>query len=217
MSIYAPASGRITQVFVKEGEVLSPGAPVVALADMNALYVETNVDEADVGKVYSGRKAVVKLEAYKDTSFMGAVDFVAMQSLDIKERGITFLVKIKMPKVSVPLRLGMTAEVEILLKHVDGALLVPLEAVVENGGTSFVFVLKDGRAKRVEIKTGISDDEYAQVLSGLQEGDEVVLSPLEKLEDGMHVKVLNLNKSEKTQDLRRYTPFSLVKCEKAIA
>lgn len=191
MSVYALSSGRVTQVLVKDGEVIPPGAPVAVLADMSALYVETNVDEADIGKVHSGKDATVKLEAYEDKSYTGTVDSIAMQSLDIKERGITFLVKIKMPRADVPLRLGMTAEVEILLRRVDGALLVPLEAVIENGEKSAVFVLNGDKIKRVEIDTGISDDEYVQVLSGVNEGDEVVLSPLEKLLDGMQVKIPN--------------------------
>lgn len=189
MNIYAPIAGLVTQVFVKEGEVIPPGAPVAAVADMNALYVETNVDEADIGKVHSGKEASVKLEAYEEKSFTGTVDSIAMQSLDIKERGITFLVKIKMPKADVPLRLGMTAEVEILLRRVDGAILVLQEAVLENGKKSAVFVLEADRLKRVEITTGISDDEYVEVLSGLTKGQEVVLPPLEILQDGMQVKL----------------------------
>lgn len=190
MTITAPHAGVVAQLLAHEGEVLPPGAPVAVLADMSALYVETNVDEADIGKVHPGKEASVRVGAYTDKPLKGVVDSIAMQSLDIKERGITFLVKIRLVPTNLPLRLGMTAEIDILLRRVTNAVLVPLEAVTEQKGKSIVYVIDNGAARRTEIATGISDDEYMQALSGISAGQMVVVSPLDRVKNGMKVKVL---------------------------
>lgn len=189
MSVRAPHAGMVTQLLAHDGEVIPPGAPVAIVADLSAMFIETNVDESDIGKVNKGKESGVRLEAYPDITLKGIVESVAMQSLDIKERGISFLVKIRLQQTNLPLRLGMTAEIDILLKRIDETVLVPLEAVVEQNKKNIVYVVENDVLRKTEIMTGISDDEYAQVISGLVEGQTVVISPLDKIENGMKVKV----------------------------
>lgn len=86
------------------------------------------------------------------------------------------------------LRPGYNVDLNITTARRKAALVVPYEAIVEDGNESAVFVVKDGVARKRQVRTGISDEMRVEILDGVSSGDRVILNPPEKLEDGSLVR-----------------------------
>lgn len=188
--ISAPFSGTIVKKFVEVGETLIGGTPAFLIADLDDLIVETNIDETDIGNVKIGEEAEVILDAYKNTKVQGTVQFIARSSLELKEKGITYLVKIKLYPVDVVLRLGMTGDVYIHIVEKNNVLMVPYTAIIEDDKNRFVFVvMKKGTLQKIVVKTGLENYEYTEIISGLDENDIIVSSDISKLKEGQKIKI----------------------------
>ncbi len=121
----------------------------------------------------------------------GIVSYIAAASQDIKEKGVTFLVRIAVKKSGVVLRLGMTADVDIFVATRDNIVKVPLDAVQEKDEKKFVYTVENGKARRKEIKLGLENDEEAEVIIGVKEGEEIISTNVDRLFDGRPVKLLH--------------------------
>ncbi|MFH1612755.1 MAG: efflux RND transporter periplasmic adaptor subunit [bacterium] len=184
--IIAPFSGTIVKKFIEEGEVLN--GPAFLIADLNDMIVETNIDETEIGKVKTGQVAEVIIDAYKDIKNSGKVQFIAKTSLEIKEKGITYQVKVKLDPTNIILRLGMTADVNIKVMEKKNVLIVPYSAIGEEKEEFFVFVVENDKIKKRIIKTGIENYEYTEVISGLKEKEILVETNTSKLQKGQKIK-----------------------------
>jgi len=187
--ITTPISGMVFQKFINPGEIINPGAPLVTVFNPSSLYVEVNIDEADVGKIRNGQPAEIRLDAYPGAVVEGNVNYIASASQDIKEKGVTFLVEILIKKNGVQLRLGMTADVDITIGKQDNILKIPGIAILEKEGKKYVFIAENGKAVRKEITTGLESDEESGIASGIKEGDEVITTNVDKLADKKPVRV----------------------------
>jgi multidrug efflux pump subunit AcrA (membrane-fusion protein) len=187
--ITAPFSGTIAKKFVEVGELLIGGAPAFILADLSDMIIETNIDETDIGMLNVGQTAEVVLDAYKDVKLFGKVFFISKTSLDMKEKGITYQVKIKLNPTNLTLRLGMTGDVNIIVATKKDVLMIPYTSIGEEKEEKYVFVVVDNVLKKRVIKTGLENYENTEILSGLNEGEVVVESNLSKLKEGMRVKI----------------------------
>lgn len=187
--IIAPLSGLTTEKFMEQGETAVPGTPIVAIANPQSLLVETNVDETDIGSVKLGQRAQVVLDAMPGDTLTGKVKHIALESRDLKERGITYRVKISFDVPPKDLRIGMTGDVEIVVDRRNGVLKVPMGSIQEEEGKHYVFVLDRNRVRKLEIKTGLANYDEAELVSGPKEGDKVVLGGPAKLKDRQRVRV----------------------------
>lgn len=194
--ISSPVSGIVFQKFASMGEMVNPGVPLVTVYDPKTLYIEVNVDEADIGKIRIGQGAQIVLDAYPGEVVDGVVSYIALASQDVKEKGVTFLVRIAVRRSGVILRLGMTADVDIFIVRKENVIVVPLDAVFEKDSKKFVFTIVYGRAKKKEIKVGMEDDEGAEVIDGLKEGEEIIAGNLDRLVDGKRVKLTHKGNSK---------------------
>jgi RND family efflux transporter MFP subunit len=186
--ILSPISGVVTERFMEVGETAVPGAPIVAIADPRTLQIESNVDETDIGAVVAGQPVKVTLDALPGKALTGRVRHIAMESRDLRERGITYLVKIDVDSTA-GLRIGMTGDVEITVKKKEDVLKVPLGALLETEGKDVAFVLDGGRVRKKEVRSGLSNYEETEITAGLSEGNTVALGTLDKLKDGQRVRV----------------------------
>lgn len=183
----APFAGQATRVYLREGAVVSPAVPVLTLADASR-WVVAEVEEADVGKVRVGQRARITADAYPGLAVPARVVGVAGQ-VDTKVG--TRVVRVRLDLESrTPLRVGTGVDVDLVIRRVPGALLVPLEAVVSAAdGGSQVYRVEDGVVRVRSVKTGERNEDQVVVLDGLREGDLVVVAEPGRLRDGQRVRV----------------------------
>ncbi|MBT9252769.1 MAG: HlyD family efflux transporter periplasmic adaptor subunit [Brockia lithotrophica] len=150
--VKAPIDGKISQVFVVAGQAVVPGQDLLLIIDDQSLQVVIHVDELDVNKIKVGQTAEVTVQAVSQTPLKG--DVLAIGDEGEVQNGVaTFPVTIHVPAVS-GLKIGMTAEAQILVAEKDDALLVPVEAVVRRGNAAFVYVPVSSAEKGRESTSG---------------------------------------------------------------
>lgn len=185
--IVAPFSGEIVRKNVDNGALVSSSTPLVTLVHMDTLKVLASVLEKDIALVKPGMKAKIFTEAYPEQPFEGTI--VRMnKALDLATR--TLQTEIDIPNPGRLLKPGMFARIEVALKEKPNALAVPREAVLEEGGKQFVFVVEGNQAFRKPIVTGIEQDQLIEVVEGLKDGDKIVVRGQESIRDGSTIRVV---------------------------
>jgi membrane fusion protein, multidrug efflux system len=181
--VTAPFDGVITRKAADVGDLAAPGRPLLEMEDPRQLRLEADVPEALVDKVSLGDKLSVRISAL-DTNFDGVVGEIA-PSADPNSR--TFVVKLDLPPVS-GLRAGQFARVAVPTGEVS-ALRVPVSAVIQRGQLELLFVVAGHHAQLRIIKTGAQVGNEVEVVSGLDSGEQVVISEADQLVDGQPIMV----------------------------
>ncbi len=200
--IRAPIAGTIVDLPIKVGETAIAstnafaGASLMKIADTSAIQAELKVDEADIARIAVGQAVDVYATAFPDTALKGKVQRIALAPiLENQARSYEVIAVIEPPE-GLALRSGMSARADIFLGDGGRKLAVPVEAVGteedEDGKVErFVWLDRDGRAKRVVVQVGLSDDRWEEIVSGLAAGDRVVTGPgraLRALVDGERIR-----------------------------
>jgi HlyD family secretion protein len=184
-TIRSPIEGMVLARPVELGSPVSSilnlganGTLVLVLGDISKVYVRGNVDEADIGSVRLGQPARIKVETFRDKQFDGKVTQISPMGTD-RDNVISFEVKVSIDNSAGELLANMTANAEIILEMHKNTLLVPEAAIVYDAKrNASVDVLKPsaktGR-ERKSITVGVSNGTRTQVLTGLTEGQKVVL------------------------------------------
>ena len=220
--ITAPQSGIVTQLNSEKGERVvgtaqMAGTEIMRISNLNEMEVEVQINENDIVRVHLNDEADIRVDAYPERIFKGVVTEIANSAKfnvaqNINEQVTNYTVKILIDALSYtdlisknrpqPFLPGMTASADIKTEIRKNVLSVPIAAVtsrnpkdIESTSSSnktWVFVYDAGKAKAVEIKTGIQDIDYFEVLSGLKEGEEIVTEPgmaiAKTLMDGSKIK-----------------------------
>jgi len=185
-SVAAPWDGVVSKVLVKDGDFVAPRAPLVEMYDSHSLVIRLAVPEAQSTLVFKGMPVKIQLDAYPGKTFEGKISLV-YPDLDTRMRTRTAEVKLDYPVALIP---GMFARLQIVLETATNAVVVPGEAVlVLPNGEKVAFIIKDGKAQRRVVQTGLEAGGRVQVVSGIQPGETVITAGNEKLKDGMEVKV----------------------------
>jgi len=184
-TIVAPMDGVILSRDVEIGDAVSSilvlgstATLVMTEGDINQVYVQGKVDEADIAHVYMAQPARIKVESFRDRTFNGKVTKIAPLGVQ-KDNVTTFEVRVSIDNPGGELKANMTANAEILLDEHKGVLTVPENAVMyDNQKNASVQVpdsnQKDG-VRKVAVKVGLSNGSVSEIVSGLKEGDQVVL------------------------------------------
>jgi HlyD family secretion protein len=151
---------------------------VMTIGDITQVYVQGKVDESDIGKVYLGQAARIKVESFKDKTFLGKVTKIAPLGVE-KDNVTTFEVRVSIDNPGGELKANMTANAEILLEEHKKVLTVPEQAVLYDKDRNASVEVPDPKTKtgrrKIDIKAGISNGTKTEVLAGLQAGDTVIL------------------------------------------
>jgi HlyD family secretion protein len=175
--VLSPISGTITQANPRVGDHVATGSAAFRIDDLSRLLVDVEVSEIDVNSVRVGQPALLTLDAIATTTYHGIVEQVA-QAGDVSSGAVIFTVTVRMTDPSTEIKPGMTAAVNIVVKQVNGELLVPNRAVRLIDGERVVYVLRDGRPESVKIKLGESSDTMSVLAEGqVREGDLIILNP----------------------------------------
>jgi HlyD family secretion protein len=165
---------------VQLGDELSPGQPFMRVVDLSSMQVDATISEADAELVRLGQKATVHFNAYPNLVLDGRVE--AVGTLAVSGRRISYFVR------TIPVRISLegrdprvipdlTAAADVVVAEQDNTLLIPREAVQENGGKTMVYI-KDGETVTPrEIEVGAYSNTQASVISGLQEGEQIAIRP----------------------------------------
>ncbi len=193
--IISPIDGVITSLDIKVGETAIasstniPGSSLMTIANPASIYTEVLVDEADIANVEVGQRAEIVAIAYPDQPMQGVVRFIANTAKVAQGRtGLSFVVKIDITDPGeVVLRPGMSCRAEIFTRQDQRVAAVPIEAVIfeedraELRSEYFIFVNDDGVARKTKVDVGLSDDEYQELVSSVDEDIEIVVGPNQEL------------------------------------
>jgi HlyD family secretion protein len=151
---------------------------VMTLGDTSQVYVKGKVDESDIGKVYLGQAARIKVESFKDKTFNGVVTKISPMGVE-KDNVTTFEVRVSINNPGGELKAEMTANAEIILDEHPEVLQIPEGALIYDKDKKASVDVPDPNAKggmrKLAVNIGISNGAKTEVLSGLKEGDQVVL------------------------------------------
>lgn len=184
-TITAPMDGTILSRDVEKGDAVSSilvlgstATLVMTEGDTRQVYVQGKVDEADIAHVYMSQPARIKVESFRDRVFNGKVTKIAPLGVE-KDNVTTFEVRVSIDNASGELKANMTANAEILLDEHKGVLMVPENAVMYDGQKNASVEVPDKNQKegkrKVSVKVGLSNGSQTEIVSGLKQGDEVVL------------------------------------------
>ena len=219
-TILSPIDGKAVELNAHEGEVVitgtmnNPGSVIAVIADLSEILVEAEVGETEITGIRVNEPAKVHVDAIPEKEYAGHVAEIG-SSAALKQgvgAGMRyFKVKVQIDNTDDRLRPGMTSQVSIVTTTAGSALSVPIQSVVERvppslakskTGTEdedenapklkYVFLVKDGKVKMTEVKTGVSDATHVALVSGVTAKDKVVTGPfrtLKKLKDGDSVEV----------------------------
>lgn len=163
---------------------------LMTIADTSTMFIIASVDETDISKIKVGQKAEMILDAYPSKKIKGEVTEIGLVATATQTGGITFPVKIKVTEAKgVTMRIGMSADCNIILATKKDAVRLPVQAVTTVDGSDVVYVVKKDYAERTKVNVGLLSGDYYEVLGGVVEGDEVVIKGTDKLKGEQEVKV----------------------------
>jgi HlyD family secretion protein len=184
-TIVAPIDGIVLSRDVEVGDAVSSilvmgsaATLVMTIGDTHEVYVKGKVDESDIGKVYLGQPARIKVESFKDKVFTGKVNKISPMGVE-KDNVTTFEVRVSIDNFGGELKAAMTANAEIILEEHKNVLMIPEGAIIYDKEKKASVEVpagngKDGK-KKLAINIGISNGAKTEVTSGLKEGEQVIL------------------------------------------
>ena len=181
LTLVSPLSGKVLRQDGQVGEIVTNTSVLFWVGESDRLWVVADVDEEDIPRIRLKQRVLIKADAFAGQSLEGTVAEITPKGDPINK---TYRVRISLT-TGTPLKIGMTTEVNIIVNEVKDTLLAPASAVVDG----YLWRVQDGRAYRRDIKTGVIGDQKIQILSGVDEGDKVVLYPPATLKDGQRVRV----------------------------
>jgi HlyD family secretion protein len=181
MVVRAPFDGVIAEVAVEVGEWITPSPPlitapaVVDVIDPSSLYISAPMDEVDSAAIRSGQLAKVTVDSHPDLELPATVVRVAPYVLDVEAQNRTVEIEVELVEEALASKLlpGTSADVEVVLEARDPVLRLPASALLEGNR---VLMASDGVLVERQVEIGLKNWDYAEVTSGVEEGQRVVIS-----------------------------------------
>ncbi len=174
LTFRSPASGIVMEKKAVQGMRFMPGEMLYQVADLSHVWVVADVFEQDIGLVKSGAKAKVRINAYPDKEFTGTVSYVYPT---LKAETRTVPVRVELANPGLLLKPAMFAQVEVAVGAKARVVTVPLSAVIDSGTRQIVLIQQaEGRFEPRSVLLGSRSDDHVEVLSGVKEGEQVVVA-----------------------------------------
>jgi len=184
-TVVAPIDGIVLSRDVEVGDAVSSilvmgsaATLVMTIGDTREVYVKGKVDESDIGKVFLGQPARIRVESFKDKTFEGKVTRISPMGVE-KDNVTTFEVRVSIDNPGGELKALMTANAEMILDEHKNVLNVPESSLIYDQSKSASVEIPDEKMKdgkrKIAVKAGISNGAKTEILSGLNEGQQVVL------------------------------------------
>ncbi|MFZ5644468.1 MAG: efflux RND transporter periplasmic adaptor subunit [Bacillota bacterium] len=206
-NVKADADGIVFTVEVSEGDVVASRTKLLTVGNPDRMEIEVFVSEGDSSRVKPGQRAEIAVSALPDEKFEGIVEYISAGAvLKQNEQGGKTLevpVLININGDVSGMRPGYNADVSIITTEKKKTLTVPYEAVFKKDSNKYVFIIDDKKAKQVEVKTGLNTELHTEIIEGLKEGDRVIVSPEDKIKDGVGVKEVPTLKEASREDSQK--------------
>jgi HlyD family secretion protein len=189
MSIKAPIDGIVTDKFVKVGDVVNFGTPIIEVSDPSAFHITSDLLVSDAGNIQTGYKVVIS-DPESDQEWLGEISkiypkaFTKLSDLGIEQKRI----KVEIAPVDMTFnRFGYEFDLKIIFEEKTDVLRCKDSAVFKIDDASYVFEVKNGKTHLASVTVGLEGEEYLEVLEGLEEGTKLVQSPGNSIEENMKV------------------------------
>ena len=185
----APISGVVTTVNMKVGQTVSTAQPVAVITVLRPLHTNVQIDELDVSQVKEGQVAKVTVDALPDREFAGVITYLAATPT-VQGGVVTYKARVELQEDDPALRPGMSVSVDIITAKAENVVIIPnrVMRVDRQTGEFYVDKLVNGVPVRTRVEVGLRNDQFSEIVSGLEPGDVVVIrevSSEEKLRRGL--------------------------------
>lgn len=197
-SVFAPCEGYISAVFLTEGVYLTSGIPVMTIIPTGAgeMKLSANAEEIYLSRLCEGQNVRVVFDAYPSMPVRAEVEEILPYATVsggaaayLWDQGSTTVeLRIRMKDKTDGLIPGLSATAYVEIERIPDALLIPSAAILADDEGEYVFCVKDGRAFRRSVKSGLELDAYTQITDGLGPDDRIVESPNDSLQSGMRIR-----------------------------
>lgn len=186
-NIYAPRDGVVVKRYLQSGYYAKAGTAIVSLANVSSLLAKATVGEAQISQLVVGTKVTVTVDALANKVFEGIITRIS-PAATLPAR--TFIAEITIPNSDNILKSGMFAKVNVPGQIRKGALAIPEKALVMREDQKTVYVVNsDNRVQQRVIQVGFVGDGWAEVIGGLNEGEQIVVAGQNKLKDGSAIRL----------------------------
>lgn len=192
MTLTAPADGQILRRDGEIGQTIPVNQPIFYFARRERLRIEAEVDEEDINLIQPGQRVLIRAPGVPDQTLEGRLAAITPKGDPVSR---SFRVRIE-PDGAPPLRIGMTAEANIIVNERANALLIPATAVADGR----VWLVRHGRLQRQPVQSGIVGEQRIEILSGLSETDAVVVRPTAALRENQSARAIPADSSAKPAD-----------------
>lgn len=188
--LVCPRTGQVLSIVVQAGDQITEGTPLLAIGSLGALSIQADVTESESAKIRAGQAVSISGNAFQDETYLGRVTQVGMEVISKVKTGQedTFLPVIVAVEGDSLLMPGYNVDLDIITAD-SQALVIPIEALIEKEEGPSVWVITDGLAHLIPVKTGISDGMTIEIRSGLAQDDQVVINPPAQLQEGSKVRI----------------------------
>jgi membrane fusion protein, multidrug efflux system len=181
--IRAPFSGVMGLRNISAGDFVKDGADLALIEDVSSMKVDLRLPERYLAQLRRGQRIRIEVDSFPDRAFVATLDALDVQ---IDANGRSLIVRGRLPNNDGVLRSGMYARATVVLRENPAALMIPEEALIPQGSSSFVYRVADAKATRVQVSTGMRRDGRVEILKGLAAGDLVVTAGQLRLNRDVH-------------------------------
>lgn len=203
--IEAPFSGRVEERFVRTGELINPGMPVVRLVNTDAVRITAGVPERYSGQIMEGSPVNVRLRSQNGITFESTVSFSG-NVIDNATR--TFPIEVELQNSEGIIKPEMVVDIHVRRTTIEDAIIIPRTAIIRDEEGTNVFVVSESNgepvAELVPVSTGFATGPIIEIVDGIHIGDEVIITGMSTLSVGDRLNILNrFNSTDKARELQR--------------
>ncbi len=183
-SVMAPISGVVSMRNIDEGEFVGGGIPVFTVINTDTVMISISVPDTLAEKLHAGDPVPIRITALGEQEFTGIIDTVSPAA---DPQTMAYTVKIKLENTGNAIKPGMLAKVSMPLDSKENIIIVPNEAILVQDAAQYIYIVEGGKVKKVQVTTGLSNDEFTEIAGGLKEGEPVITEGQSFLNDGENV------------------------------
>lgn len=196
MDVKSPISGIVTSLDIGAGDMVSNASPAATVVSMDRVYVNVSVSEKEINNIQEGQEVKVNVSSASKTNIKGTIDSL---SLAADARTGKYSLKVYIDNKDHVIKPGMFAQVKIDTNTKNDVLVVPTDAVSYHGGQYVAYVIDDGKAVEKEVITGLDNGKETEIVSGLEEGEILIVKGQNYVNQDSEVKIVELD-GEKVQE-----------------
>ncbi len=190
-TITSNIDGIVLRKTIEEGSYIQPGMDIMEIGNVEELYIESDILVDDIAYVQEGARVKISNKNLGLVDLEGVVKkiypyaFTKVSDLGVEQRRVKVDIEIKDSIKNI--RPGYDLDIKIVVDSKDNTILIPKDSIFDMEGKHFVFVNTDNKAELREVKKGLESQRQVEVISGLKKGEVVILSPDEKIEEGINI------------------------------